>query len=276
MKILLRAVKLLKGNADEAAKDEFVRECESMLAVDHPNLVRMVAVCVQQAPWLCILEHMPYGDLLVVMRACRSKEVSLTADEMMSMCLQLARGCQHICSKRLVHCDIAARNCLVGEGNVVKIADFGLTQKFDDGKDYHTMRNKLKLPIKWLALDCMSKTHFSEKTDVWSFGVLAWEIFSYGGSPYQGVQLKHMRVRLMEGLRLEAPSDCPPQIWGVLAKCFTVDPRQRWTFAGLAEMLEKVSRQLKLDLEYDDERELGVRRRCPPIRPRLWPIMNLQ
>ena len=130
-----RAVKTLKtGGASEADKNEFLREAMIMLAVGkHANVVRMVGVAVQQAPWLVVLEFMRYGDLRAVMMALESKRIKVNSREKLNMAVQLAAGCEHLAKRKLVHMDLAARNVLVGDNSLLKIADFGLTRPFDEG-----------------------------------------------------------------------------------------------------------------------------------------------
>ncbi len=122
------AVKMLRNNATPADKTEFLREAETMLRLEHPNLVSIVGVAVQQAPWLVVLEFMQYGDLRSVLQGCQQKSVTATRLEQLHIMHQLSSGCAHMAAKRFVHMDLAARNCLVGSGLSVKVADFGLVR----------------------------------------------------------------------------------------------------------------------------------------------------
>lgn len=131
----LRAVKMLRGGASTADRDEFAREAEVMLKMDHPSVIRMVGVCVQQAPWLMVLEFLEYGDLRSVLEACKAKAVKLHPAEQLKILGDIAGGMAYMASQRLVHIDLAARNCLLGRDNVVKVADFGMTTELVDGED---------------------------------------------------------------------------------------------------------------------------------------------
>ncbi len=172
-----RAVKLLRSSATPADKNNFLREAEVMLLLQHRNLVELVGVAVQQRPWLMVVEYMRYGDLRSVLRTLVEKGVSLHAAEQIDWCMQIAAGMNHITRQRLVHMDLAARNCLLGANNLVKISDFGLTRPMEAGKDHLVLRETLRLPIKWLALECVTEKIFGEPSDVWAFGVTAWEVF---------------------------------------------------------------------------------------------------
>merc|ERR1712216_806311 len=163
------------------------REAEVMLNFDHDNVTRIIGVCVQQAPWLTVLEFMPYGDLKEVFRSCKTKGIEVTSGECLDMAKQLCRGCGYVISLRLFHMDIAARNCLLGAENRVKLADFGLTRKMDPGATSYRLKEKLSISIKWTALEALERKYFDEKSDVWSFGVAVWEMFTYGEIPYRRV-----------------------------------------------------------------------------------------
>lgn len=179
-----RAVKMLKNNASRQDKQEFLREAETMLALgEHNNLLRLVGVAVQQAPWLAVLQFCDHGDLRAVVKACKDKQLQLRPEEQLWFCEQLASGCAHMASKRLVHMDLAARNCLLASGNNVKVADFGLTRPLDRGTNHIVLKERLKLPIKWISLEGLDDKVFSEASDVWAFGVLMWEVVSYGETP---------------------------------------------------------------------------------------------
>lgn len=174
---LERAVKLLRNAATPNDKNNFLREAEVMLGLQHTNLVQLVGVAVQQRPWLMVVEYMRYGDLRTVLKTMSEKRLTLHPLEQISWCMQIGAGMRFVASKRLVHMDLAARNCLLGTDNLVKISDFGLTQKMEPGKDHLVLRETLRLPIKWLALECVADKIFSEASDVWAFGVTAWEVF---------------------------------------------------------------------------------------------------
>ena len=167
-KPVMRAVKTLKAAAATATdRAEFVREAECMLDFDHPNVTCIVGVAVQQPPWLTVLEFMEHGDLHLVLISADKKGVGIETGELLDMCLQLGAGCGYISSLRLVHMDIAARNCLLGANNHVKLADFGLTRPMDKGKDYYKLKERLKISVKWCAVEALEKHIFNEKSDVW-------------------------------------------------------------------------------------------------------------
>lgn len=179
-KIIKRAVKMLKGVADAAAKDEFVHECNMMVeAGEHTNLVKMVGVSLQQAPWLCVLEFLPNGDLQGLLQDLAADGITLELGVQLDMCRQLTEGGAHLASRRLVHMDLAARNVLVGKNNVMKIADLGLTHLCCDEGPYYVLPARIPLALKWLSPEAMESLFFSEYSDVWAMAVTFWEIFMY-------------------------------------------------------------------------------------------------
>jgi serine/threonine protein kinase len=229
----MRAVKLLRNAASPKDKADFTQEAETMLVLSHPNLVRMIGVAVQQKPWLCVLEYMRYGDLKSLLEMCREKGVPLRYREMLCFSYQLARGCAYLSEKRLVHMDLAARNALVGDDNSVKVADFGLTRPMEEGKPYLFLRETMRLALKWVAPESMTKKIFSEASDVWAFGVVLWEIASYGSTPYGRVLTSEIQEKVCNGLRLQQPSTCPTEFYNVMLDCWKELPRDRPSFATL-------------------------------------------
>ena len=174
-----RAVKLYRKVSTIDDKDSFQGEAIIMLALSHRNLEALIGVSMQQKPWLMVVEYMKYGDLLTVLRTLNEKDTLLHSFEQIDWCLQISQGMQFLSAQHLVHMDLAARNCLLGENNQVKVSDFGLTRKIDQDQKHLILREMHKLPIKWLAIECFSTKMFSEASDVWAYGVTAWEIFRF-------------------------------------------------------------------------------------------------
>lgn len=173
------AVKLLKAGAGGDAKSDFVRECLMMMKCgDHPNLATMIGAAVQQAPFLCVLEYLDYGDLRQLCKAAASKNIEFTLFEQLRWARQLASGVAHIAAARVIHMDLAARNVLVGANNVVKIADFGMAREMGKKGSFKS-DGTLRVAIKWTALEAMMENRFSEASDVWAIGVTIWEILTY-------------------------------------------------------------------------------------------------
>eukprot|EP00040_Diaphanoeca_grandis_P036144 m.229306 g.229306 ORF g.229306 m.229306 type:complete len:1041 (+) comp33557_c8_seq2:286-3408(+) len=237
---ITRAVKTLKAGAEGVDKNEFLREALIMLAVGkHANIVSMVGVAVQQAPWLVVLEFMRYGDLRQVLHALDGKKLLLTTYEQIKISIQLASGMAHLAHRRLCHADLAARNVLVGENSHVKIADFGMTRAFLPGKNYVQLKEGIRLAIKWSAPEAVG-CRFSEATDCWSLAVTIWELFSYGAMPWAGVSNLAVITQIKKGKHLAKPKrPIPQQVWNVLVKCWQVKAKDRPTFVDVRALLTK-------------------------------------
>ncbi|TMS20422.1 Megakaryocyte-associated tyrosine-protein kinase [Larimichthys crocea] len=145
----------------------------------------------------------------------------------------VCEGMEYLESKKLIHRDLAARNVLVSDDNVAKVSDFGLTKV--DSK----VSDNAKLPVKWTAPEALKKEKFSTKSDVWSYGVLLWETFSYGRQPYPKMSLKEVKERVEGGYRMESPEECPPGVYSLMRICWEQEPRKRPTFHKLREKLER-------------------------------------
>eukprot|EP00039_Didymoeca_costata_P029309 m.24064 g.24064 ORF g.24064 m.24064 type:complete len:689 (-) comp7574_c0_seq1:69-2135(-) len=241
-----RAVKMLKGAATREAKQEFFAEANTMLMFDHPNVTNIMGVAVQQAPWLYVLEYCMYGDLRGVLKGCEQKRLKLNDAEFVHVCLGLACGMEHIAALKLVHMDLAARNLLLAEGNLVKVADFGLTRMLAPGADFAIVREKnIKLAIKWMSVEVLEKRKFSESSDLWSAAITMWEILSYGALPYAGKNNAETTKYVIEGKRLARPAGCPDILWKLIQKSWDQVPEKRGSFSDLRQSLEKATSSYK-------------------------------
>nr|KAF6452354.1 fms related receptor tyrosine kinase 1 [Molossus molossus] len=172
----------------------------------------------------------------------------ITMEDLMSYSFQVARGMEFLSSRKCIHRDLAARNILLSENNVVKICDFGLARDIYKNPDY-VRKGDTRLPLKWMAPESIFDKIYSTKSDVWSYGVLLWEIFSLGGSPYPGVQMdEEFCSRLKEGMRMRAPEYATPEIYQIMLDCWHRDPRERPRFA---ELVEKLGDLLQANVQQD-------------------------
>ncbi|XP_011832276.1 PREDICTED: vascular endothelial growth factor receptor 3 [Mandrillus leucophaeus] len=161
----------------------------------------------------------------------------LTMEDLVCYSFQVARGMEFLASRKCIHRDLAARNILLSESDVVKICDFGLARDIYKDPDY-VRKGSARLPLKWMAPESIFDKVYTTQSDVWSFGVLLWEIFSLGASPYPGVQInEEFCQRLRDGTRMRAPELATPAIRRIMLNCWSGDPKARPAFSELVEIL---------------------------------------
>nr|XP_019934993.1 PREDICTED: vascular endothelial growth factor receptor 3 [Paralichthys olivaceus] len=161
----------------------------------------------------------------------------LTIEDLICYSFQVARGMDFLASRKCIHRDLAARNILLSENNIVKICDFGLARDIYKDPDY-VRKGNARLPLKWMAPESIFDKVYTSQSDVWSFGVLLWEIFSLGASPYPGVQIdEDFCKRLKDGVRMRAPETASPEIYGIMLACWQGEPKERPTFPALMQIL---------------------------------------
>ncbi|XP_003470953.1 tyrosine-protein kinase ABL1 isoform X2 [Cavia porcellus] len=243
------AVKTLKEDTMEV--EEFLKEAAVMKEIKHPNLVQLLGVCTREPPFYIITEFMTYGNLLDYLRECNRQEV--TAVVLLYMATQISSAMEYLEKKNFIHRDLAARNCLVGENHLVKVADFGLSRLMTG--DTYTAHAGAKFPIKWTAPESLAYNKFSIKSDVWAFGVLLWEIATYGMSPYPGIDLSQVYELLEKDYRMERPEGCPEKVYELMRACWQWNPSDRPSFAEIHQAFETMFQESSISDEV--EKELG-------------------
>ncbi|XP_004712093.2 tyrosine-protein kinase CSK [Echinops telfairi] len=158
----------------------------------------------------------------------------LAGDSLLKFSLDVCEAMEYLEGNNFVHRDLAARNVLVSEDNVAKVSDFGLTKEASSTQDTG------KLPVKWTAPEALREKKFSTKSDVWSFGILLWEIYSFGRVPYPRIPLKDVVPRVEKGYKMDAPDGCPPAVYEIMKNCWHLDAAVRPSFLQLREQLEHV------------------------------------
>ncbi|CAG4935129.1 unnamed protein product [Colias eurytheme] len=223
------AVKILK---DKEAASKFRAEASVMASLKHENLVRLLGCVVfsSNGSTCIVTEHCAQGSLLDYLRS-RGRHYVTQMDQI-NFAYDACCGMEYLERQRVVHRDLAARNVLISQEGTAKVADFGLARSDaapDDPAD--ALRVQAKLPIKWTAPEALKYNKFSNKSDMWSFGILLWEIYSFGRVPYPRIPLAEVVRHVERGYRMEAPEGCPAGPYEVMRAAWHADPAHRPTFA---------------------------------------------
>ncbi|KAF6200462.1 hypothetical protein GE061_004905 [Apolygus lucorum] len=255
------AVKTLKE--DTMALKDFLEEASIMKEMKHPNLVQLLGVCTREPPFYIITEFMSKGNLLDYLRLGNKEQINAVV--LMYMATQIASGMSYLESRNFIHRDLAARNCLVGDNHLVKVADFGLARLMRD--DTYTAHAGAKFPIKWTAPEGLAYNKFSTKSDVWAFGILLWEIATYGMSPYPGVDLTEVYHMLEKNYRMECPPGCPPKIYDLMRQCWQWEPSDRPTFQEIHHALENMFQESNIIEEVEKQLQGSTTPQLPYKKP---------
>ncbi|XP_068219598.1 tyrosine-protein kinase Fer isoform X5 [Palaemon carinicauda] len=228
------AVKTCRVTLPDEQKKKFLQEGRILKQYDHPNIVKFIGICVQKQPIMIVMELVPGGSLLSFVRNNKGK---LTVKQMMGMCLDTASGMAYLESKNCIHRDLAARNCLVGHQNIVKISDFGMSR---EEEEYIVSDGMKQIPIKWTAPEALNFGKYTSLCDVWSYGVLCWEIFSSGEVPYHGYSNSKAREMIDSGYRMFAPPNTPEEMYQLMLKCWEYEPEKRPHFQEIYESVDTI------------------------------------
>ncbi|XP_078675425.1 tyrosine-protein kinase receptor-like isoform X3 [Branchiostoma floridae x Branchiostoma belcheri] len=237
------AVKTLPELCSEQDEMDFLMEALIISKFDHPNIVRCIGVCFKQSPRFLILELMSGGNLKNFVRENRPKTghpSKLTMMDLLELAKDVARGCHYLEENHFIHRDIACRNILLttktGADRMAKIGDFGMARDIYRS-NYYRKGGRAMLPVKWMPPEAFLDGVFTTKTDVWSFGVLLWEVMSLGYMPYPGKSNQEVMQFVTEGGRMDPPRSCPGPVYRIMTQCWQQNPEDRPCFSTVLERL---------------------------------------
>ncbi|XP_055716088.1 fibroblast growth factor receptor homolog 1-like isoform X3 [Phlebotomus papatasi] len=254
------AVKMVKEGHTDSDMASLVHEMEVMKMIGkHINIINLLGCCSQGGPLYVIVEYAPHGNLKDFLKKNRPRsefdipfiakteeeeydpdKLNLTQKHLISFAFQIARGMEYLASRRCIHRDLAARNVLVSDDYVMKIADFGLARDIQD-TDYYRKATNGRLPIKWMAPESLTDKFYDTKSDVWSYGILLWEIMSFGEQPYPSIySADDLNVFLRCDHRLDKPKRCSNNIYMLMRQCWQFNPQDRPNFSQLVVDLDKI------------------------------------
>uniref|UniRef100_A0A9J8BU80 receptor protein-tyrosine kinase n=1 Tax=Cyprinus carpio carpio TaxID=630221 RepID=A0A9J8BU80_CYPCA len=293
------AVKMLKPSAHSTEKEALMSELKVLSYIgNHINIVNLLGACTVGGPTLMITEYCCYGDLLNFLRRKRdaffssktgdgyyknllkstdngympmrsyqkrsnqTDDLSLDTEDLLSFSYQVAKGMDFLTSKNCIHRDLAARNVLLTQGRVAKICDFGLARDITRDSSY-VLRGNACLPVKWMSPESLFACVYTFESDVWSYGILLWEIFSLGNTPYPGIPVGSTYYKMIQdGYRMSEPEFAPIEVYEVMRWCWSADPLKRPTFKKLVErtelLLSETTKHDYLNLSTSDSCEAFV------------------
>ncbi|KAI1301438.1 NT-3 growth factor receptor [Halotydeus destructor] len=258
----LVAVKTLKEANLENALQDFEREAELLTNLRHPNIVTFYGISCDGEPIMMLFEYMEYGDLNNFLRlhgphsdvlkdTCKdiaansdSYTGSLEVGDLLRISVQIAAGMEYLATQHFVHRDLATRNCLVGEGLIVKIGDFGMSRDVYS-TDYYRVGRQTMLPVRWMPPESILYRKFTIESDIWSFGVVLWEIYTYGRQPWYELANHEVIQEVTAGKLLQQPPACPDVLFEIILTCWHQRPQERSSMCAIHDRLREIISQSK-------------------------------
>ncbi|KAL1500836.1 hypothetical protein ABEB36_006267 [Hypothenemus hampei] len=232
------AVKSLKENASAKTQADFQREIELISELKHPNIICLLGVVTKQEPMCMLFEYMSEGDLHEFLLGNSPESGKcLTHDQFLDIAIQIALGMEYLSENHYVHRDLAARNCLVSKDLEVKISDFGLSRDMYSC-DYYRVQSKSLLPVRWMPPESILYGKFTTESDVWSYGVVLWEIYSYGLQPYYGYNNQEVINMIRSRKLLPCPDACPSYCYALMVECWAEQANRRPNFREISDRLK--------------------------------------
>uniref|UniRef100_A0A8D3CIK3 Ephrin type-A receptor 7 n=1 Tax=Scophthalmus maximus TaxID=52904 RepID=A0A8D3CIK3_SCOMX len=233
------AIKTLKVGYTEKQRRDFLCEASIMGQFDHPNVVHLEGVVTRGKPVMIVIEYMENGSLDGFLR---KHDGQFTVIQLVGMLRGIAAGMRYLADMGYVHRDLAARNILVNSNLVCKVSDFGLSRVIDDDPEAVYTTSGGKIPVRWTAPEAIQYRKFTSASDVWSYGIVMWEVMSYGERPYWDMSNQDVIKAIEEGYRLPAPMDCPPGLHQLMLDCWQKDRAERPKFDQIVGILDKMIR----------------------------------
>ncbi|XP_072904793.1 angiopoietin-1 receptor [Hemitrygon akajei] len=248
------AIKRMKEYASKDDHRDFAGELEVLCRLGHhPNIINLLGACEHRGYLYVAIEFAPHGNLLDFLRNSRVLETdpayaiahstasTLSSQQLLQFAADVSKGMDYLSQKQFIHRDLAARNVLVGDGYIAKIADFGLSR----GKEVYVKKTMGRLPVRWMAIESLNYSVYTTNSDVWSYGILLWEIVSLGGTPYCGMTCAELYEKLPLGYRMEKPPNCVDEVYELMRQCWREKPYERPTFAQILVSLNRMLEERK-------------------------------
>ncbi|OZC08585.1 hypothetical protein X798_04388, partial [Onchocerca flexuosa] len=238
------AIKVRKGRRlDREIVEQICREARIVSKLEHPNLARLYGIAISKEPIVLLMELLKDGSLDMFLIA---KGPTLSIRKKLYFCLDIASGLEFLHNNGIIHRNISARNCLMKD-MCVKISDFNLSREIKkQDEKYKMTRLKQNLPIRWLAPETLRSAIYTTKSDVFSYGVLLWEVFTNGAEPYCGMTVAEVFVNVKDGYRIPSPDAMPKQLQTLQQNCFATEVSERWSMTQIRKEIEMTC------LEYQD------------------------